>query len=233
MEFIIGGYVENCKSTIETAINFFEKKYSKSCKFEGVIKQNYFFGYIRENYAIKFQNTEIFQEKFLFKSLYYHGAPNLVKENNLGSNLSEIVSNLQNDFIFINYSENNGLTIYVDKFAREKIYYTITPPFLFSNSLKYLISIKKSKKLNFYALTRFLMSGVIVGSETIFSNIKRLDIGEVLIIKKNSMNVENYWKLSKDFFRILNHDLMDYPYWMENIYEFLKDSVNIPTKEPV
>ena len=233
MEFILGGYTDSPKSTIESAVNFFEKKYSKSCKFEGAIKQNYFFGYIKEKAVNKYQNTEIFEDKFLFKSLYYHGAPNVLKEANLNSNYSEIVSTLQNDFILVKYNDEKGLDVYVDKFAREKIYYTIKPPFIFSNSLKYLVSKSPSIKLNNNTLTRFLMSGVIIGNETIFSNIRRLNIGEALQLKKNSINIKNYWKLSKDFFHILHHDLKDFPYWIEKIYDSLKESVNLPTKEPV
>ena len=233
MEFILGGFIDDPKSAIESAVNFFEEKYSKSCYFEGFTDNNYFLGCIREKNGSKFKNIEIFKEKFLFKSLFYHEIPNSLKEANKNSNYSEIVSNLKNNFIFVRYDEHEGLIVYVDKFAREKIFYTTTPPFIFSNSLKYLISIIKSKKLNQNVLTRFLICGVMVGNETLISNIKRLDVGEALQIKNKRFNVNNYWKLTKDFFYIKDHDLKDFPYWKEFIYEGLKETVEMPTKKPI
>lgn len=233
MEFIIGGFINNPKSIIEKAINFFEEKYSIACEFEGVFKQNYFFGFIKEKTGRIYKNTEIFGENILFKSLFYHEVPNILKEAPEDINYTDIIVNLQNDFIFVKYDDIEGLNIYVDKFAREKIYYTISTPLIFSNSLKFLIFIIKSKRLNFNTLTRFLINGVIVGNETIFSNIKRLNIGEVLRIKKNKINISKYWDLNKDFFELVDHELTDFSYWMEYIHESLKKSVQMPSKLPV
>ncbi len=233
MEHIIGGYTENPKLIVDKALNFFEKTYSKNCDFNGTIEQNYFLGIIKEKSNKQNGNIFLIDDDKIFKSLYYNEVPEILKSRKESLNYDNEINTLINDFIFVKYERNKGINIYVDKFAREKIYYTITPPYFFSTSLKFLISIIKNKKINYNALTRFLIMSVNVGYETIFSKINRLDVGKFLHLSNNNIQINEYWKINKEFFQIPDHDSKDINYWKEFIYQSLKDALNIPVKTPV
>lgn len=233
MEYLIGGYSYNPKIIIEQAIDFFENLFSKSLYFEGFSENKYFMGIIKEKVKKAKENAVFFNDKKLFKSLYYSEIPEVLKKIQSSVNTVNLINSLKNDFIYAEYEDNKGIKVYIDKFAREKIYFLKTPPYLFCTSLKFLISILDKKRINYIALSRFLNTGVIIGKETIFSNINRLDIGEFLHINKNGAQVNNYWNISKEFFEIANHDVKDIPYWIDNIYNSLKETVDFPVKEPI
>ncbi len=233
MEYIIGGYLKNPNLIVDNALNYFENIYSQTFDFEGLIEGNYFFGIIKEKSNKQNKNIFFIDNNKLFKSLYYNEIPGILKTKKEGLNYDNETNNLINDFIFVKYEKNKGIKIYIDKFAREKIYYTITPPFLFSTSQKFLISNLEVKNINYNALTRFLIIGVLNGNETIFSKINRLDIGEYLFINNQKIRVNKYWKISKDFFHINEHDKNDISYWEKHLYDSLKDALDLPVKKPI
>jgi len=234
MTHIIGGYIKNPKLMIDNAINYFEKIYLKRFDFQGVSEENYFLGIIKEKSKKHIKNIKFIDDNNkIFKSLYYHEIPEVLTVKNEWTDNNTDIINLQNDFIYIKYDKNKGIKVFVDKFAREKIYYLIKPPYLFSTSLKFLISNLEKKQINYNALTRFLIAGVLVGKENIFSNINRLDIGEYLHINKKTIQVNKYWNLSKNYFQIPKHDIKDVPFWEEYVYKSLKETVDFPVKRPI
>ena len=233
MEHIIGGYSKNPKLTIDNALNFFEKIYSRTFDFEGLIEHNYFSVIIKEKSNKQNKNIFFIDNNKIFKSLYYNGVPEILKTKKEGLNYDNEINSLYNDFIFVKYEKNKGIKIYVDKFAREKIYFTKSPPYLFSTSLKFLISIINNKRINYNTLTRFLIMGVIIGYETIFVKINRLDVGNSLHISDNNLQVSQYWNINRKFLTTPNKDIKDIKYWKEYIYQSLKEALDLPVKKPI
>lgn len=226
MEHIIGGWVKNPNLMIKKAIEYFDKMYSQSFDFEGIKEQNYFMGIIKEKLAKRNEAGFIFENNSIFKSSYYDKIPKVLKNNKENLDYDKEVIELKNDFIYAVYKENKGVRVYVDKFAREKIYYTIQKPYLFSSSYKFLLSLIDNKKINYDVLTRFLIFGVNLGKYTIFKNIKRLDFGEYLQIFKNEFSIFRYWTLNKEFFKISRHDVNDIQFWIDYIYNILKQTLD-------
>jgi hypothetical protein len=212
MEYIIGGQTQNPDLVINNAIDFFQKRFSKVFEFEGITDQGYFMGIVREKANKNNRNIIYFDGDKIFKSLYYHDIPNMIKSGNSGADYDDVLRNIHNDFILTIYNKNNGISVFKDIFAREKVYYTLKPPFLFSTSLKFLISNLDDLNINSNALLRYLGNGLNIGEETVISNIKRLDIGEYLRIHNNNFNVGMDWNIDKDFFITSKHDLKNIIY---------------------
>ncbi|MFX1392821.1 MAG: asparagine synthase-related protein [Promethearchaeota archaeon] len=233
MEYIFGGYVENPKELINKSLTFFEKRFSKAVQFEGMIKNNYFMGIIKEKTKKTNVNIWFFDNCKLFKSLYYDTIPEILKNKNADFNYEEIIHKLHNDYIFAIFNEQKGIKVYKDIFVYEKVYYTVTKPYLFSTSLKLLISVIDKKSINYKALGRYLGSGLNIGDKTIILQIKRLEVGENLNIKSNKINIFKTWAYNKEFFERSNHDVKDTEYWVDYIYDIFKEALSIPTKQPI
>ena len=233
MEYLLGGNIENPKQIIEKALAFFEKRFSQQMQFEGMIINNYFMGIIKEKSKHKNVNIWFFEDHKIFKSLFYNDIPDDIKGKKIDFNYDKQISNLKNDFIFAVFDEQKGIKVYKDIFAREKVYFTKIHPFLFSTSLKLLISLLDRKTFNYKSLGRYLATGLNNGYETIFQEINRLELGENLYINSNLYKIFKTWTPNKDFFERSKHDVMDTEYWVEYIYDILKETLNIPTKDPV
>ena len=226
MEYIVGGYAQNSKLIMESAINYFEKRYSKSFYYETITDQEYFILIIREKSTSSKNNLFLVENDVIFKSSYYNQIPDVLLKERDDLNYDRHLNEMRNDLIFIKLKKNKGIKVYIDKFAREKVYYTITNPFLFSTSYRFLISISNKKKLNYDVLIRFLSSGVNISDETFFRNIKRLNFGENLHIYKDEYIVNKYWTLNKDFFNFPIHNINDLKFWEEYIYDVLKETLD-------
>ena len=233
MEYIIGGCSKNPDLIINQAIDYFKERFSKSIDFEGMKEQNYFIGIIKDKSNDTVENIHFFDENKVFKSLYYPKIPEILKQGNGDSDYINALKNLHNDFIFIIYQKNKGIRVYKDIFAREKIYYTTKPPYLFSTSLKFLISTLEKKKINPNALLRYLGNGLNIGEETVIFNINRLDIGEFIEINKHQLQVFKNWNISKEFFKRSTHELTDISYWVDYIYNIFKETMDFPIDQPI
>ncbi|MFX0186769.1 MAG: asparagine synthase-related protein [Candidatus Hodarchaeota archaeon] len=233
MEYIFGGYSEKPNQMIEKSLYFFEKRFSESFEFEGLIKNNYFMGIIKEKSKKTNTNIWYFDDCKLFKSLYYDNVPEILINKNKDFDYDEAIKDLRNDFIFAIYDENKGIKIYKDIFAREKVYYTITPPFLFSTSLKLLISLLDNKKFNYKVFGRYLGTGLNIGAESIILQIKRLDLGENLYTDSNEIKIFKTWVINKNFFERSKHSVKDIDYWVEYVYQTFKETLSFPTKQPI
>ncbi len=226
MEYIIGGYVDKPQIVIDKAINYFTKRFSRSFKFDGLINNHYFFGNIKEK-SNNFTHTKILDE-ILIKSMYPTQKLENFEKNDM---LERFLSEIPHDFVYCNYSENEGIKVYVDKFARQKIYYTIKLPFIFCSSLKFLYNITDEKLINSKVLCRLVGFGVNHGKETIFSNLNRLDVGECLRIKKNNLTVDKYWKICKEFFNTKFPNLDDLDSWIDYLYNSFKLAIDFQNKD--
>jgi len=233
MEYIFGGYVENPNEYIEKSLVFFEKRFSTAVEFEGLIKSNWFMGIIKEKSKKTNINIWYFDNCKLFKSLYYDKIPEILKNKSSDFNYEEIIHELHNDFILAVFNEQKGITVYKDIFVYEKVYYTITKPYLFSTSLKLLISVIDKKSINYKSFGRYLGSGLNIGDETIILQIKKLEVGENLQIKSNKINIFKTWAYSKDFFERSDHDVKDTEYWVDYVYDAFKEALSFPTKQPI
>ncbi len=233
MEYLIGGYSNSPKLIIDQAIDFFENYLSNSFYFDGIINDKYFMGIIKEKRNKEKENACFFDDNKIFKSLYYSKVPEVLRRNQPSMTSFDIINSLINDFIYAEYDDSKGIKVYIDKFTREKIFYTKSSPLLFSTSYKFLISITENKKINYDVLTRFLITGVIVGINSIFSNIKRLDVGEYLHINKNKLKVEKNWNINKKYFEISDYNSKDLSYWTNYLYDSLKETLIYPDKKPI
>jgi len=233
MEYIIGGNSHTPELYVEKAIKYFEQRYSKTFDFEGIIEQGYFLGIVKDKANKNNKNIKIFENNKVFKSLYYSTVPEILKFGNSESPYSDRVKILQNDFILGVYDKSKGLNVYKDKFAHEKIYFTLNPPYLFSTSFKFLISILDKKKINPKALVRYLGNGLNIGEEMVILGIQRLDIGESLHITNKNLIVNKDWIINRDFFEINNHDVHDTQYWVDNIYNIFKETMEFPIDKPI
>ena len=233
MEFIIGGCFKNPDLIIDDAIEYFERRFSQSFDFHGMKNQEYFMGIVRNNANKVNKNIFFFENCKIFKSLYYHTIPDILKDELKNSDFKNFIKNLHNDFIFAIYQENKGIKVFKDIFAREKIYYTLKPPFLFSTSFKFLISKLNKKKINPNALVRYLGSGLNIGEETVIFNINRLDIGEFLRITNNNANVYKDWEINKNFFEVPQYNVKDISFWVNHIYDIFKKTMDFPINKPI
>jgi len=233
MEYIIGGYSKNSHLIIENAIQYFENRFATSFTFDGLKDQEYFMGIVRSKSNEKKGNIFFFDHSKIFKSIYYQEIPETLRNTKENVDYLGVLNNLHNDYIFAFYKEHKGIKVYKDKFAREKIYYNLKPPYLFSTSFKFLISTLDKKKINYNALARYLGCGLNIGEETVFFNIRRLDIGEFLHINNNQIRINKDWKINKKFFEISDHDVKDIPYWVEYVYNIFKETMKFPLKQPV
>ncbi len=233
MEYLIGGYIENPQLLIEKTLKFFEKRFSQPVVFEGITKSNSFMGIIKEKSKKTNVNIWFFDECKLFKSLYYSKIPENIKGKKSDKDHRIELANLKNDYIFVNYDEQKGIKVYKDIFAREKVYYTINKPYLFSTSLKLLIFLLEKPNFNYISLGRYLGSGLNNGNETIFKEINRLELGENLYINSDNIKVFKTWIPSKEFFKISNHTVLDTQYWVDYIYDTLKETLDLPTEQPI
>ncbi|MFX0071819.1 MAG: asparagine synthase-related protein, partial [Candidatus Hermodarchaeota archaeon] len=232
MEYIIGGNHKNPEMIIDTAIKFFEKRFSKSFEFEGIKEEKYFIGIIINKNNDKKRNTSFFDNNKVFKSLYYHEIPKILEDKKNIEPL-DIVNSLQNDYIFAVYNRNKGIKVYKDIFAREKIYYTLKYPYVFSTSFKFLISLQNKRRLNPNAVVRYLGNGLNIGEETVFLNIKRLDIGEYLYLNDKNIQVHKDWNINKSYFEVPHHNVKDISFWVDHIYNVFKKAMEFPSKKPI
>jgi len=233
MEYIFGGYVENPKQLIELSLDFFEKRFSTAVEFEGLIKNNYFMGIIKEKAKKTNTNIWFFEDSKLFKSVYYERVPDILKNKKIDFNYEEIINDLQTDYILAIFNEHKGIKVFKDIFAQEKVYFTTKKPYLFSTSLKLLISILEKKSFDYIALGRYLVSGLNLGNDTLISNIKRLDVGENLHLNSNKIKVFKTWIINKDFFYCPKHNVKDIQFWVDYIYKTFKETLSLPTKQPI
>ncbi len=233
MEYIIGGCSKGSDLIVENAIKYFEERFSKPVEFEGIIENDYFIGIIKEKSSEANRNIYFFEKNKIFKSLYYQEIPELIKNTNEDFDYKNVLRNLHNDFIFINYEKDKGIKVFKDIFAREKIYYSLKAPFLFSTSFKFIISTLDIKKINFNALARYLGFGLNIGEETVISNIRKLDLGEFLHIYQNQIRVNNDWIINNGYFEVSNHNHKDISYWIDNVYNIFKEMLDFPVREPI
>ncbi len=233
MEYIIGGCSKGSDLIVENAINYFEERFSKPVEFEGIIENDFFIGIIKEKSSESNRNIYFFEKNKIFKSLYYQEIPELIKDKNKDFDYKNILRNLHTDFIFIVYEKDKGIKVFKDIFAREKIYYSLKAPFLFSTSFKFIISTLDVKKINYNALARYLGYGLNVGEETVISDIRKLDLGEFLHINHDQIRINNDWTINKEFFEVPNHNVKDISYWIDHVYNIFKEMLNFPGKEPI
>ncbi|MFX0132191.1 MAG: asparagine synthase-related protein [Candidatus Hodarchaeota archaeon] len=230
MNFIIGGHSQRSQDIIAEAINYFEKRFAKTFNYIGISEKNYFIGIVKEkgkeisNYII--EDNEIIKSNYSIE--VFRDTININK-NKLKSFLSEI----SHDFIYGQlYKDQNGIRVFVDKFARHKIYYSLKKPFLFSTSLKFLYSIYNNLDLNYEVLNSLLFYGINIGKNTLFSQIFRLDSGEYLQILDSNIKIKKYWDSNKEFFSKIEHSIKDLSFWIDYIYETYKEAINWPIKNP-
>ena len=100
MEFIIGGCFKNPDLIIDDAIEYFERRFSQSFDFHGMKNQEYFMGIVRNNANKVNKNIFFFENCKIFKSLYYHTIPDILKDELKNSDFKNFIKNLHNDFIF-------------------------------------------------------------------------------------------------------------------------------------
>lgn len=233
MEYIIGGCSKDSDLIVENAIKYFKKRFSKSVEFEGIIDQDYFLGIIKDKSIESNKNIYFYENNKIFKSLYYQEIPELLKNKKDDFDYQQVLRNLHNDFIFVIYEKGKGIKGFKDIFAREKIYYSLKPPYLFSTSFKFIISTLDQSKINNNALARYLGIGLNIGEETVISNIKKLDIGEFLYINHDQIRTNNDWIINKGFFEVSNHNFKDLSYWIDYVYKTFKETLDFPVKDPI
>ncbi|TFF90913.1 MAG: asparagine synthetase B family protein [Promethearchaeota archaeon] len=232
MEYIIGGNHENPDLVIEKAIKYFENRFSEKFEFEGINENGYFLGIIKDKTNELNRNTFFFDKNKVFKSLFYHEVPEILK-NDKKIKPSSLIKNLRNDYIFSIYEKEKGIKVFKDIFAREKVYFTLDYPCIFSTSFKFLISMQKKRRLNPDAMARYLGTGLNIGEETVFNNIHRLDIGEFLHVRNKNIEVNKDWIINKKFFEVPHHNVKDISFWVDHIYNVFKNAMEFPVKKPI
>ena len=79
MEHIIGGWTENPNQMIKEALDFFERRFSRSFEFEGISEHNYLMGIIKEKHLSQEKKGIIFLDNNIIKSSYYNKIPDFLK----------------------------------------------------------------------------------------------------------------------------------------------------------
>ena len=100
MQYIIGGYSGTPDLIVDSAIKFFEERFSRSFNFEGIVDQGYFLGIVGDISNEMNTNIEFFDNCKVFKSLYYPTIPDILKNGESNLDYDERIKNLYNDFIF-------------------------------------------------------------------------------------------------------------------------------------
>lgn len=227
MEYIIGGILKNPNEIIDEAKTYFKDRFNTEVNYTGISRSKLFYGVIhRKSESLKFT---ILDDSSLFKS-YYPENIREIKESIKNNSEAKDLAQIPFDFIYIKTDLKENLKVYVDKFNRQKIYYTKKEPFLFSSSLKFLLHIYKKKEINYKALCRLINYGVNIGNETVFSYINRLHIGEYIQIADNKLVIDKYWKIKKEFLEINDHNIDDLSFWIEFIFKNFKDAIDWPVK---
>ena len=82
MQYIIGGYSDTSDLLVESAIKFFEDRFSRAFNFKGIVNQGYFLGIVEDQSNEMNNNIKFFEDCKVFKSLYYPTIPDVLKNGN-------------------------------------------------------------------------------------------------------------------------------------------------------
>lgn len=116
-----------------------------------------------------------------------------------------------------------------DRMGFKRLYYTQSRErLLFSSQLKTLLKISNiSPRVNFLSLDRYLISGYVMGTESIIDSISRLSPGYMILFKKNKTELRKYWDLNVDF----NINRLKFKDSVDRFKGIFKDSLRSCIKE--
>ncbi len=125
----------------------------------------------------------------------------------------DFIQHIDGFFALALYDTNNKtLVLSVDRFGKKPLYYTIANRSLyFASELKAIIEADKSSKIDKTAIVDYLRFGYIPAPSTIYSNIKKIPPGHLLIVRQNhyyrhsnllfkSPNAKRYYQLKPQNF---------------------------------
>ena len=137
----------------------------------------------------------------------------------------DCVQRLNGMFAFGIWDDNKKrLFLARDRLGIKPLCYTeVNKRFLFASEIKLLIQYEKlNREVNYSALDQLLSFTFVAGKETMLKGIYRLSPGHVLIYENGRTGVNRYWQYNPDVFGgVSEKDIT------EQIYEILKDAVNI------
>lgn len=111
----------------------------------------------------------------------------------------DVVKKCNGMFAFAIYNlEDGSITIGRDRLGQKPLYYYWDDKgtFVFSSELKALKRCTKIKlKINSRVIPSYMYRGFITGHETIYENVYRLEQGNILCFKDNTLSKTKYWTL--------------------------------------
>ncbi|MBN1044491.1 MULTISPECIES: asparagine synthetase B family protein [unclassified Clostridium] len=106
------------------------------------------------------------------------------------------LKNLNGKFIICIHDQNTNETIILnDRYGYFTYYYCVEQDkYSFCNDPNILLKYIKKKQINMDSVKQFFEFGYMLNNSTLISNIKKMDPGNIIIIKDKKVKFEKYWK---------------------------------------
>ncbi|MBI4010071.1 MAG: asparagine synthase (glutamine-hydrolyzing) [Candidatus Aenigmarchaeota archaeon] len=140
----------------------------------------------------------------------------------LGDSLCKLLRGM---FAFALWDSNKQkLLLARDMVGEKPLYYTLQNDTLFfASEIKCLLQNEEfRRKINFHALYNYLSLRYVPTQETIFSEIKKLPPGHILVHNKNKIAIKKYWD-----FDLENGGYHTENFYLERLERLLKESVKV------
>ncbi len=141
----------------------------------------------------------------------------------------ECIKKLNGMFAFALWdSKNQTLFLCRDRLGIKPLFYCWDGKSLyFASEIKSILcNPEVSKKMDWNALNLYLTLNYIPGPYTIFKKIKKLDPGCYIIVRKEGLEIKQYWDIEKgtEYYENKEKNIETYK---KNLYDLLEDSVRI------
>ncbi|NQT81154.1 MAG: asparagine synthase (glutamine-hydrolyzing) [Candidatus Aminicenantes bacterium] len=141
----------------------------------------------------------------------------------------ECIKKLNGMFAFALWdSKNQALFLCRDRLGIKPLFYCWDGKSLyFASEIKSILcNPEVSKKMDWNALNLYLTLNYIPGPYTIFKKIKKLDPGCYIMVRKEGLEIKQYWDIEKgtEYYESKEKNIETYK---KNLYDLLEDSVRI------
>lgn len=142
----------------------------------------------------------------------------------------ESICHLRGMFAFALWDEKYSKLICArDRFGIKPFYYTVVEDcFIFASEAKALLPFLPQIETDVEALADYFSFQYPLEEKTLFSGIKQLLPGHMLIIQNGKINISKYWDVN-----YLTNEINDFKNYSGNLEEILKDSIRVHLRSDV
>lgn len=124
-------------------------------------------------------------------------------------------------------SHSQDLFVALDRFGVKPLYYSVYENNVyFASELKSLMHFDIPKKLNWTAMSLYFQLNYIPDKHSIFEHINKLKPGHYILIKKNQIEIKQWYSLPYDALAAENNTL-NYQQQQDKFYQLLDDAVRL------